>query len=128
MLGYSGNGVTCEDIDECDELMDTTVHVTLNSMVTVMEVKILMIVETLAKRESSKISLMAIFDNHGCHSDGKCTNKPGFCSCLCNDGYYGDGIECADSNECDNTVPVVMLDHVKIYPALSVVLVTKVLW
>ena len=38
---------TSEDIDECAELTVTTVHATLDSMVTVMTVTILMIAETL---------------------------------------------------------------------------------
>ena len=63
LSGYSGDDVTCEDMDDCDELTDTTVHVRLNSMVTVMTVKILMIAETLTKRESSKMLLM-LYSTH----------------------------------------------------------------
>ena len=58
LSGYYGDDVTCEDIDECDELTDTNVCVRLNSMVTVMSVEILMIAKTLTKRESSKMLLM----------------------------------------------------------------------
>ena len=80
-IEFYGDGYECEDFDDCGDADEPGIVKNVTN---------------------------ALSDTHGCHSDGRCSNKPGFCSGLSNDGYNGDGIECADSNECGNTAPMVM--------------------
>eukprot|EP00933_Yihiella_yeosuensis_P000658 TRINITY_DN10103_c0_g1_i1.p1 TRINITY_DN10103_c0_g1~~TRINITY_DN10103_c0_g1_i1.p1 ORF type:complete len:890 (+),score=119.49 TRINITY_DN10103_c0_g1_i1:43-2712(+) len=40
------------------------------------------------------------FGTHNCHAKGNCTNSIGSFSCKCNAGYVGDGVACADMDEC----------------------------
>ena len=35
-----------------------------------------------------------------CHEDAWCNNTYGDYECYCEDGFYGDGFECIDSDEC----------------------------
>ena len=77
--GFYGDGYICVDSDECGDADEAG---TINNVTDI------------------------LFATHECHSDATCTNTEGFYNCTCNDGYYGDGIECADSNECGATAPV----------------------
>ena len=39
-----------------------------------------------------------------CHEHARCVNSPGSFSCVCDDGWHGNGVdECADTNECAET-------------------------
>ncbi|XP_078355396.1 signal peptide, CUB and EGF-like domain-containing protein 2, partial [Oculina patagonica] len=60
--GYSGDGVTCTDVNECipDEISDEYLHLA-----------------------------------HNCHLDANCTNTKGSFYCTCLNGYSGDGVTCA---------------------------------
>lgn len=37
---------------------------------------------------------------HNCHDDADCTNKEGTFECDCKTGFSGDGLSCADNDEC----------------------------
>ncbi|XP_078597688.1 signal peptide, CUB and EGF-like domain-containing protein 3 [Branchiostoma floridae x Branchiostoma japonicum] len=37
-----------------------------------------------------------------CDADATCYNTPGSFSCICNDGFGGDGLTCNDVDECSN--------------------------
>ncbi|CAH3133136.1 unnamed protein product, partial [Porites lobata] len=37
---------------------------------------------------------------HNCHDDAYCTNTKRSFTCTCKPGYTGDGVNCADINEC----------------------------
>ena len=87
-------------------LVDTTVLLLMDFMMTVIYVSIPMNAVTPMKLKPSIMSPIFFFAIHECHSDATCTNTEGFYNCIYNDGYYGDGIECADSNECGDTAPV----------------------
>ena len=39
------------------------------------------------------------FNADACHVNATCTNSRGAYSCACNDGYSGDGMNCADNDE-----------------------------
>lgn len=39
-------------------------------------------------------------DGHDCHSNATCINMRTSYTCSCNPGYYGDGKNCIDINEC----------------------------
>ena len=39
-------------------------------------------------------------DKHDCDENASCTNTEGSYSCLCNQGYMGDGKQCLDVDEC----------------------------
>ncbi|CAH3133151.1 unnamed protein product [Porites lobata] len=38
---------------------------------------------------------------HNCHDDAYCTNTKRSFTCTCKPGYTGDGVNCADINECN---------------------------
>ena len=39
-------------------------------------------------------------DGNECHDDAECFNFDGFYNCSCLEGFYGDGFECKDGDEC----------------------------
>ena len=70
--GFYGSGYNCTDGNECgDEIQGTTDGI--NDF---------------------------YFDTHECNPEGTCINTFGGYNCTCNDGFYGDGFNCSDSNEC----------------------------
>ena len=40
---------------------------------------------------------------HKCHENSFCTNNVGSYHCQCNDGYEGDGYNCEDKNDCEDS-------------------------
>ena len=38
-----------------------------------------------------------------CHPNATCVNEVGRFSCVCNAGFYGDGQDCSDIDECQQT-------------------------
>ena len=72
--GFFGDGVVCVDSDECGLLSAE------------------------AQQESGAID--ALFDSHDCDAQAICENSEGSYTCTCNPGYFGDGVECLDYNEC----------------------------
>ena len=72
--GYYGDGVVCEDQDECGQADGPGEINGFN--------------ETL-------------FATHECDEVATCINQAGDYNCTCNDGYSGDGFDCADVNECE---------------------------
>ncbi|XP_029962393.1 fibrillin-1 [Salarias fasciatus] len=98
-MGYQGNGIECEDIDEC-----------------------LTGLNTCSRRARCKNSLGSYTcecldgytgdgsicqdinecdkENGGCHVNADCTNFEGTRNCLCKIGFRGDGFNCTDVDEC----------------------------
>ncbi|XP_071845759.1 uncharacterized protein [Apostichopus japonicus] len=44
-------------------------------------------------------------NTHNCDENAFCTNTEGSFQCNCTDGYYGDGFNCTDANECATLSP-----------------------
>ncbi|KAM4694213.1 uncharacterized protein O3C94_004641 [Discoglossus pictus] len=97
--GFSGNGVQCNDINECTNLLHNCHQQAL-------------CVNTLGSYTCQCKSGYTgdgftcsdinecLTANGGCHADATCTNTPGDRSCRCKTGFTGNGFTCADDDEC----------------------------
>ena len=72
-LGYDGDGFNCTEVDEC--------LATINAL-----------------RAAAPDHLIGEYSY--CDEDATCTNTDGGYNCTCNDGYFGSGFNCTDSDEC----------------------------
>src|SRR6185436_6353227 len=99
--GYTGDGVTCTDINECatnnggcsaNATCQNTAGsrtCTCNTGYTGDGVTCTDINECLT-------------NNGGCDPNATCTNTPGSRTCTCKTGFTGNGVTCTDINECTN--------------------------
>ena len=72
-MGWFGDGWECVDSDECANA---------------------------APGVHNNVTDSDWWGTHNCNETAFCENVPGSWNCTCSDGYYGDGVECIDSNEC----------------------------
>jgi len=96
--GYSGDGVTCTDLDECalntdDCSADAACTNTVGSF-------------TCACNSGYSGNGVTCTDNDectlntdNCDANATCTNTLGSFTCACNSGYVGDGVTCSPSND-----------------------------
>ena len=77
-VGWAGDGVICEQVNECEVL-------TYNR-------------ET--KTQSYQFVDSRIPPPNTCHSTATCIDTRGSYECKCDDGYTGDGTACYDIDEC----------------------------
>ncbi|XP_078686179.1 uncharacterized protein LOC144918925 isoform X3 [Branchiostoma floridae x Branchiostoma belcheri] len=97
--GYTGNGVSCTDINECTANTDNchedaTCGNTIGSFTCTCNPGY-----TGSGVDCDDIDeCEANTDN--CHNDAACANTDGSFNCTCNDGYTGNGVSCTDINEC----------------------------
>jgi hypothetical protein len=97
--GYSGNGVSCSDVNECALGTDNchgnagcknvagSFTCTCNSGYSGNGVS------------CSDVDECAL-GTHNCHGNATCKNVAGSFTCTCNSGYGGDGVSCSDVDEC----------------------------
>ncbi|KAL6487444.1 hypothetical protein MHYP_G00040700 [Metynnis hypsauchen] len=97
--GYSGDGIQCTEIDECNAGIHTC-HIrarcenTPGSYICV----------CLDGYSGDGFQCVDINEcqtgNGGCHADAICINREGGRDCQCKPGYRGNGFQCTDNNEC----------------------------
>ncbi|XP_076803960.1 uncharacterized protein LOC143448219 isoform X1 [Clavelina lepadiformis] len=96
--GYLGNGVHCEDIDECSFSQSANLCPIANSKCVNLagsfrcECDVGWRAEENACVDTDECAL----DMHDCHDNGSCINTPGSFWCVCPPGYEGDGKTCTE--------------------------------
>ncbi|XP_072043103.1 uncharacterized protein [Amphiura filiformis] len=100
--GYSGDGLTCADINECTVSTDNcdanaTCTNTAGSFTCACSVGYIGDGITCTDVDECALS------PGNCDANATCTNTAGSFTCACNDGYSGDGVTCTDFNECTSS-------------------------
>jgi alpha-tubulin suppressor-like RCC1 family protein len=97
--GYSGDGITCTDIDECSTGVD---NCNVNATCTNTPGSF-----TCGCNQGYNGDGVACTDidectegTDNCDENAVCTNNPGGFSCGCESGFIGDGVTCTDIDEC----------------------------
>ncbi|XP_067277091.1 uncharacterized protein si:ch73-105b23.6 [Pseudorasbora parva] len=98
-MGYRGNGVQCQDIDECSNGLHSC-HIkavctnSLGSYICTCQ----------NGYSGDGVQCQDINEcqtnNGGCHANALCTNRDGGRDCSCRSGFSGNGFQCTDDNEC----------------------------
>ena len=105
--GYAGDGITCEDIDECATpgIMRTTCDQNERCRNTIGS--FYCDCENGYKQSpgSGRVDCIDIDEcspggNDQCHRNARCHNTDGSYECHCNAGYVGNGFTCVDFDEC----------------------------
>jgi len=96
--GYSGDGITCTDVDECFEGTnechdDATCTNKPGSYECECNLGYISKIGAITGRVCEDID-ECLDETHNCHADASCTNNPGSFECSCKDTYDGDGINC----------------------------------
>ncbi|XP_053599713.1 protein kinase C-binding protein NELL1-like isoform X2 [Plodia interpunctella] len=97
--GFRGDGLTCQDVDECQEAGGIHGHHCHSNTrcVNVVGSYVCQCLPGYVRRD--KFNCVEVDEcasaAHGCHEHAECTNTPGSYSCRCRDGYAGDGYNCA---------------------------------
>lgn len=115
--GFEGDGWVCEDIDECEEGLDDCsdeaecINTPGNYSCECMEGFFgdgfnCSDIDECA--ENAITSVGDIFDwgygNNTCDENAECSNQIGFYNCSCLDGYWGNGENCTNIDECDEGI------------------------
>jgi hypothetical protein len=103
LVGFSGNGVQCSNVDECALNLSTcgplaTCNDTYGSFTcdcgqTGFDSKSINGLDCLDTNECAS-------KTHSCSQLAACNNTQGSFSCSCNNGYNGTGVTCSDVDEC----------------------------
>ncbi|HOU90570.1 MAG TPA: EGF domain-containing protein, partial [Polyangiaceae bacterium] len=100
LAGYSGDGVECTDVDECETgadacAADAACTNTPGGYTCACAAGFAGDGVTCADLDECETGA------DDCSADATCTNLPGSYACACNAGFTGDGVTCADVDECD---------------------------
>ncbi|XP_037870870.1 protein kinase C-binding protein NELL1 isoform X2 [Bombyx mori] len=96
--GFQGDGLTCQDVDECQEAGGLHGHHCHSNTrcVNVVGGYVCQCLGGYTRKD--KFNCVEVDEcegnTHGCHADAVCTNTPGSYTCRCRDGYEGDGYTC----------------------------------
>ncbi|KOB72761.1 Protein kinase C-binding protein NELL1 [Operophtera brumata] len=96
--GFQGDGLTCRDVDECQEAGNVDGHHCHSNTrcVNVVGGYVCQCHPGYTRRD--KFNCVEVDEcegeSHGCHADAVCSNTPGSYTCRCRDGYDGDGYTC----------------------------------
>ncbi|CAH2063103.1 unnamed protein product, partial [Iphiclides podalirius] len=96
--GFRGDGITCEDVDECQEAGGRFGHHchSFTRCVNVVGSYVCQCLPGYTRRDKFNCVEVdeCVGEAHGCHTEAVCTNTPGSYTCQCRDGYTGDGYTC----------------------------------
>ncbi|XP_050561369.1 protein kinase C-binding protein NELL1 isoform X1 [Spodoptera frugiperda] len=97
--GFQGDGLSCQDVDECQRAGGLDGHHCHSNTrcVNVVGGYVCQCLPGYTRRD--KFNCVEVDEcageTHGCHAHAVCTNTPGSYTCRCREGYTGDGYECS---------------------------------
>ncbi|XP_061913861.1 mucin-like protein [Entelurus aequoreus] len=100
-MGYQGNGLLCEDIDECLSGLHSC-HPNAHCNNTLGSYSCVCLNGYIGDGTNCQDIDECQKENGGCHTNALCSNFEGGRQCLCEVGFKGNGFQCTDINECTN--------------------------
>ncbi|WP_222615322.1 EGF domain-containing protein [Persicimonas caeni] len=97
--GYTGDGTTCTDVDECSDGTDDCAD---NATCTNTDGSFTCECDSGYTGDGTTCTDVDECANQidNCDANATCTNEPGSFSCACDSGFTGDGTTCTDVDEC----------------------------
>ncbi|XP_061766911.1 fibrillin-2 isoform X2 [Nerophis ophidion] len=100
-MGYQGDGLLCEDIDECLSGLHSC-HPNAHCKNTMGSYSCVCLNGYIGDGTNCQDIDECQKENGGCHTNALCSNFEGGRKCLCKVGFKGNGFQCTDINECTN--------------------------
>ncbi|XP_033098103.1 uncharacterized protein LOC117102007 [Anneissia japonica] len=109
IVGYEGNGVFCTDVDECHLATDAcdinaSCNNTIGSFTCFCNLGYMTQEGQNARSGMCEDYDECAFKIDDCSDFASCTNSIGSYHCECKTGFYGDGVTCSDTNECEQPI------------------------
>lgn len=100
--GYAGDGVHCEDVNECQALALNKCHKTLARCINTLGSYTCTCLDGYLGdgKRCQDLDECQRPDLNKCHKKATCTNTVGSYNCTCQDGFVGNSTQCQDVNEC----------------------------